>query len=319
MINNTLINRLAPFIPWFLFMLLALLWSGSFINIKVVVAFFPPAFASGMRVFISLICLSLLFYSLGKQLTLPFKETVLVWCTGLMTQAIPFSLLFYAERYVIPSVASIINSTVSLWSLLLGAMIFRDTSQLTAPKMAGVLLGILGMVIIFYPSLSLDAAPLGLILLTGMSIAYSVGALMTQHMLFKNPRITFEANLVQQHIVSLIFISFVSLMLEPMPEWHNLFHFQVMGAFLYLGVMATALAWVIYFYLIKKWGAVRTGTVMYIVPLLAILWDLLFLDMMPSNYQLLGTTTILLGVVLIQVKRSGMAINQRQIVHQESP
>jgi drug/metabolite transporter (DMT)-like permease len=59
----------------------------------------------------------------------------------------------------------------------------------------------------------------------------------------------------------------------------------------------------IYFYLLKEWGAVRTTSVMYIVPMLAILWDLLFLHLIPSTNELMGILTILVGVALIQWTR----------------
>ena len=301
--HNTFFNRDNPLVSWLLFLLLAFLWSGSYLSIKITVTEFPPIFAALVRVFISCLCLTLIFTALGKRITLPLKDARMVWCTGLVSQAIPFSLLFYAERYVTPSVAGIINSTVSFWSLLLGALIFRDLGQLTPAKVAGVSLGVIGMYIIFSPTIGSSSTPIGLLLLTGMALGYSMGALLTQHVLFKNARITFEANLVQQHMMSIVCMTLATLLLEPAPEWHKLFSAQIGFAFLYLGVFSTAIAWIIYFYLIKRWGAVLTGTVMYIVPILAIIWDVLFLHIMPTANQLLGTGTILLGVLLIQTRR----------------
>src|SRR5690349_16516596 len=112
---------------WFdllLFFILALLWSGSFINIKVVVDILPPIFCAMMRVLLSFLFLSFFFACKRKNIfTVPQKYWQL-WVGGLFAQALPFSFLFVGEKYIAPAFASIINSTVSIWSLILGTLIF---------------------------------------------------------------------------------------------------------------------------------------------------------------------------------------------------
>ena len=104
-------------------------------------------------------------------------------------------------------------------------------------------------------------------------------------------------------MASIAFLIITSLSLETWPAWSSVFAPRVLLAFLYLGVVATAIAWVIYFYLIREWGAVRAASVMYIVPVLAILWDLFFLGLTPGPNEMMGTACILLGVTLIQLVR----------------
>src|SRR5690348_13765600 len=140
-------------INFILFLVLALLWSGSFINIKVVVGELPPVFCAMMRVLISLVCLSLLFALMRKKVfSLPAKYWQL-WLAGLFAQALPFLFLFYGEKFIAPAFASIINSTVSIWALILGTLIFRDFSQWTAVKVGGIVLGFIGIILIFSPFL----------------------------------------------------------------------------------------------------------------------------------------------------------------------
>jgi len=289
---------------WFhfsLFLLLALLWSGSFINIKVVVNQLPPVFCAMIRVLISLICLSILFAVRRKNVFVPTLKYWRLWMAGFFVQALPFALLFYGEKFIEPALASIINSTVSIWALILGAVIFRDVSQWTLIKVTGVILGFIGIIIIFAPFIGArENSLIGIIAIFGMAISYSIGSLINQHIIFKKMSVSHETNLIQQHSASVLFLFVTSLALESWPSWSEVFTLQLSLAFIYLGLMATAIAWMIYFYLLKEWGAVRTTSVMYIVPVLAIVWDFLFLHLIPSINELMGMIAILVGVTFIQ-------------------
>ena len=264
----------------------------------------PPVFSAMMRVFISLVCLAIFFAWRGKTFFLRSPKVWRLWVAGLFTQALPFAFLFFGEKFIAPALASILNSTVSLWALLLGTFLFRDFAQWTPMKVAGLLLGFAGIVLIFVPLLNQgENSVIGIVSVLGMAISYAVGGLINQHVIFKKMTVTFETNLFQQNLSSVLILAAISLSLESWPAVHSVLNLKVMLAFLYLGVIATAVAWMIYFYLIREWGAVRASSVMYIVPVLAILWDLLFLHLTPTRDELIGTLAILIGVTLIQWMR----------------
>ncbi len=294
-----------------LFLLLAVLWSGSFINIKIVVSQLPPVFCAMVRVLISLLCLSLLFSVMRKKVFVPTVGYWRLWIAGFFAQALPFALLFFGERFIAPGLASIINSSVSIWALVFGAIFFRDVSQWTPIKVAGIVLGFVGIIIIFAPFITQGTNSLiGILSVLGMSISYAIGSLINQHVIFKHVRVSSETNLFQQHLSSVVFLLVTSLTLETWPTWSTFYTFKLLSAFLYLGIMATGIAWMIYFYLLREWGAVRTTSVMYIVPVLAIFWDFVFLHLIPPKNELIGMVAILVGVTLIQWKRKpGKKIN----------
>jgi|GEM_PF-619622 len=284
-----------------LFLVLALLWSGSFINIKIVVNQLPPIFCAMMRVFISLCTLSILFALMRKKIFSMPSGSWKLWIAGLFAQALPFLFLFIGEQYIAPGLASIINSTVTIWALILGTLIFRDFSQWTSMKVGGIILGFIGIVLIFQPFIyRSENSLLGIISVMGMAVSYAIGGLINQHVIFKKMSVKLETNLIQQHIASVIFLMLSSLSLETWPAWSSVLDSKLTFAFLYMGVMATACAWMIYFYLIREWGAVCAASVMYLVPVLAVIWDALFLEIIPSGQEVLGMLTILLGVTLIQ-------------------
>ena len=289
------------FLHFTLFLILALAWSGSFINIKIVVNVLPPVFSAMIRVLISLICLSTFFIITKKVIYIRSFSLWRIWVAGIFSQFLPFALLFYGEKFIAPGLASVINSTVSLWALLLGALLYRDLAQISPLKILGLILGFAGIVIIFKPYFHKgESSLIGIAALICMAASYGVGSVISQHVIFNKMRVTFETNLIQQHLSSIVFLIATSLYFETWPSWTFVFNLHILFAFLYLGIVATAIAWVIYFYLIREWGAVRATTVMYVVPVLAIIWDFVFLHLVPGQNELIGALAILMGVTLIQ-------------------
>lgn len=289
---------------YILFFTLAILWSGSYINIKIVVNEYPPIFSAFMRVLVSLATLVLAFTMMRKNIFRFDRQTVSLWLVGFFSQALPFMLLFYGEKFIAPALASILNSTVTIWSLLLGMLLFKDFMHWTPLKSAGIFLGFIGIVIIFLPFIhGSDNSLIGILSVLGMSISYALGSLISQHIVFKKMQVSLELTLVQQHLASVIFLAIMSLSFETWPTIESLFDPKAVMAFLYLGVMATALAWMMYFHLLKQWGAIRAVSVMYLVPLLAILWDALFLHIRPTLNEMIGVVMILMSVTLIQWTR----------------
>jgi len=288
----------------YLYLLLALIWSGSFINIKVVVDALPPVFCAMIRVLISLISLCILFKVMRKKVFTFTTDYWRLWMAGLFTQAFPFALLFYGEKFIAPALASIINSSVAIWSLVLGTFVFRDFAQWTPLKIAGVASGFMGIILILFPYVNENSNNLiGILAILAMAISYAIGGLINQHVIFKKMSLNFETNIIQQHIASVLFLLATSLIMESWPSIASIFNIKILPAFLYLGMIATAIAWIIYFHLIREWGALRTASVMYIVPVMAIVWDLLFLHLIPNRNELIGMLAILIGVILIQWTR----------------
>jgi drug/metabolite transporter (DMT)-like permease len=288
-------------IDFFLYGLLALLWSGSFINIKITVDACPEFFSAMLRVFIAFVALSIIFLAKKQRVWVAPKIAWKLWVTGIFSQAIPFAFLFYGEQFIRPALASIINSTVSIWVLLLGVVFLRDYAQLKRYKVLGVFMGFVGILIVFGPLLDDGRnAVIGIISVFGMVLSYAIGALMNQHIVFGKIKPATHTNLWQQHLASFVFLLVLTLATEKFPAMHALMNIKVIGAFIYLGVFATAISWIIYYYLIREWDAVRASSVMYIVPMLAIFWDYLFLHMPSEWYEIFGAIIILAGVMLIQ-------------------
>jgi drug/metabolite transporter (DMT)-like permease len=224
-----------------------------------------------------------------------------MWLAGLFAQGFPFALLFWGEKRVSPGLAGIINGTVPIWAFLLGLLGGGET--FTRRKSAGLLLGFAGIAVICSPLLSFGGTRgeiAGTAAVFLMAICYGVGTLMTRSLLSGPAKADFRANAFHQNCASVVFLVVASYFAEPWPSAQAVFSSPVaIISILYLGVLSTALAFLIYFHLIREWGAVRASAVTYVAPIVAVFWDYVFFRNVPDRFEIVGVLAVLSGVVLL--------------------
>lgn len=287
-----------------MYVIIACFWGGSFVAIKVVVESYPPIIGAALRVAVALASLGLFFAVLGKPLGLPRELRWKAWLTGAFAQAIPFSLLFWGERHVSPGVAGIGNGTVPIWTFLLGALFLGAQEAVSARKIAGLAFGVLGMAIISLPLIEFNGGReelLGTLAVFGMALSYAVAAVLNRRLLAGKRPIDFHANLFQQHAASLVLLALEAWLLGAELRLAPLFASKPLAlSILYLGLCSTAIAWILFYHLIKEWGAFRATSVTYAVPVTALLFDFIFFGNLPSPREAMGALAILSGVIMIQ-------------------
>lgn len=296
---------------YLLFFLLAAFWGGSFVAIKFVVQDFPPIFGAMLRVATALVVLAVLFKAQGRDLSVPFALRWRMWVAGVFAQALPFCLLFWGERRIAPGLAGIINGTVPLWAFLLGLLTGAGGETFSRRKLLGVLLGLLGVAAIFRPLIAFGGTRgemLGACAVLLMAVSYAVGALLNRVLLSGARKVDFRANIYHQHCASLAFLIAVSGASERWPGPRALLASPpALLSVVYLGLFSTALAWLIYYHLIREWGPVRASAVTYVAPVMALFWDFVFFRNLPVPSEIVGVLAILSGVILLQFQGKGKA------------
>ena len=300
-------------INYLYFFLLAAFWGGSFAAIKEAVSVAPPFFGAMLRVGLGLFFLVLLIFCyLKKNISVPFSVRWRLWITGLFSQGIPFFFLFWGEQHISSGLAGILNGTVPIWTTLF-SLTSAKTRDVSLLKGIGLSIGLLGIVVIFWPLLNFNFTPiylLGTLSVLLMAISYSIGNLLNQHLLSGSKiKLDFYANIYHQLCASLVFLTIASLCFETWPSKAVLLHTPLFWvACIYMGLFSTAIAWIIYYHLIREWNAVRASAVMYVVPIMAILWDYVFFHNRPRWSEGLGIIIILLGIVLIQLPKKRLEV-----------
>lgn len=289
------------------FILMSLFWGGSFLAIAIAVQHFPPFFAAFIRSFIAMSAIAIyLFWKRGKI------QRPKVWLqsfgSGLFIMGIAWIFLFWGEKYVSPALAAILNGTVPIFTTLLFPLL-TPQDKLSWNKWAGVLMGFLGIVVIFAPEFSFGMSLhlKGLLAVLMMAVCYAIGTLWTRRL---SNRVSNSTNLFYQCLGSATILLIASAIFElPYQSLH--WSGKALLALTYLGLFSSALSLLLFFVLVKEIGSVQASAVTYCPPLVAILLDVIFLKKWITWNQAIGAVIILGAVFLIHKTPARLPILQR--------
>src|SRR5262245_24294292 len=143
-------NKTMGLLEWTLLIILALLWGGSFFFNKVALAALPPCTLVLGRIGLAALILNLIVWVTGHRLPVSPKLWGMFLVMGLLNNLIPFSLIVWGQTQIASGLASILNGTTSLWTVLFAHFLTSD-ERLTPNRLVGVLFGLTGVVVMIGP------------------------------------------------------------------------------------------------------------------------------------------------------------------------
>lgn len=290
---------------------LALIWGASFLFIKLAVEEVSPATLVLLRLGFSVLTLLLIAAARPDLIAGWRRYWKLGVVVGIVNNLIPFVLISWGETAIASGVASILNATTPLFTVLIVNWLpGASRERLTPQRGIGVLLGFVGVGVLVGPAvvgLGSDslARTLGELAVLIAAAAYGVGAILSRRF---GGSATLVAPLSCQ-VVALVLMVPVALIWSPPTKLPSP---VVIGAAAELGVLGTALAYLLYFWLIRHVGATRTSLVTYLLPCTALVWGGLLLGEHVSWNALAGLLLVLLGTMLTNGTLNGLL--RRRIV-----
>lgn len=276
--------------------LLALLFSPTFLIIKIGVETLPPVTFTFLRCLTAFIC-TLSIVLIRKQRLIHYlkksKELVISSSLGL---TIPFTLCAFGETYIDSSTTGIIEGSIPLFTLIFGFLFFRDVKRVKTLQSIGMMIGFLGLTLIFLPTIG-KTEFFGGASIFFMAMSFALGFLYAEKHLNTIPHLPSACLHLAVAAASLLIIS---LLFE---DWTLIdLNLKAFTLTVLLGVFGTALSWILFFYLLKKIGASRVSIAAMICPIFSTLWGYLFLNEAITPNKLIGVSIILIGVFLVEEK-----------------
>ncbi len=282
-------------LEWFLLIFLSVLWGGSFFFGKVALSELRPFTVVLGRVSIAAIALNLMVRATGHRMPSSPKVWAAFLAMGLLNNLIPFSLIFWGQTQVSSSLASILNATTPVWTVLLAHFLTVD-EPLAPNRLGGVFLGLTGVVIM----IGLDALQgLGLnalaqLAIVGATVSYAFAGIYGKRFRGTPPIVTAAGQITCATLMIIPIALFVDKpWLLPMPG------LNVWGAVLGLALLSTALAYIIYFRLLPAVGATNLMLVTYLIPVSAIFLGMTILGERLDTRHFVGIGLIGLGLMAI--------------------
>jgi drug/metabolite transporter (DMT)-like permease len=282
-------------LEWGLLLTLSFLWGGSFFFSKVALAELPPLTVVLARVGIAALALNLAVIVGGQRMPLDTGAWARFFAMGLLNNLIPFSLIFWGQTQITSGLASILNATTPLWTVVLAHLLTRD-ERLTPGRLLGVLLGLAGVVVVIGPDMlgGLGLDMLAQLAVLGAACSYACAGIYGKRFQGTPPIVTATGQVTATAIMMLPVVALVDRPWAlPMP------HLATWGALAGLALLSTAVAYRIYFRLLATAGATNLLLVTFLIPVSALLLGGLILGERLDLRHLLGMALIGVGLAAI--------------------
>jgi drug/metabolite transporter (DMT)-like permease len=269
--------------------LLGALWGFSFVFIRVGVPELGPFFLMVLRVGLAVLALLPFAVTLGRLpgLRERWKQFLVM---GFLNAAVPFSLIVFAEVTITASLAAILNSTTVLFSALVAAAFLSD--PLTKRKLAGVALGVVGVLV------GLDPLPLSgpvLLAVGAMLVAAVFYAFAGTYAKVAFPGVRPLTLATGQQVGATALLLPFAAATVPGEAPSAAAALSALG----LAILCTAVAYLLYFTLIRNVGPTSTLTVTFLAPGFGVLFGVLLLGEPFGVGTVLGLAIVLLSVALV--------------------
>ena len=289
------INRqMTPF-EWGLVTVLALIWGGAFFFTEVALVELQPfTFVLG-RVGFAAITLWVVVYLSGYRMPASFAKWRDFFVMGGLNNLIPFCLIVWGQTEISGALASILNATTPFFAIVIAHFLTAD-EKMSKNRVLGIVIGIIGVAVMIGPSVvgTADSALLAQLAILGAAISYAFAGVFGRRFAGTPPLVTAAG----QVTASTILLLPVALIVDrpwqlPMPT------LETWGAVLGVALLGTALAYIIYFRVLRTAGATNLMIVTLLVPVSAIWLGVVFLGESLNTGQIAGMALIGAGLLAI--------------------
>ena len=286
-------------LDWALFVVLGFMWGSSYLFIRIGVD-------EGLRP-LTLVMLRLVFgfamlaaVVLVARQPLPRSRRIAghLVVMAVLNIVIPFWLITFGEQTVDSSLASILNATVPLFTIVLAASFLHD-EPITVNRLVGLAVGFVGVVLLTSRGLAEMAAGggVGELALVLSSVSYAAGNVYAR----RNFRgIAPMAVAVSQVGIALVITTILAFAIEnPLSATITP---TAAFAIVWLGLLGSGMAYLLFFRMLSRWGSTRSSLVAYLLPIWGIVLGVIVLNERIDARVLAGTVLVIGGVALVSAK-----------------
>ncbi|MFB5082400.1 DMT family transporter [Raoultella sp. C349492] len=279
-------------------LLLAAIWGASFLFMRIAVPQFGAINTAFLRVFFGFAGLAVILFMLKSSFDFKgkFKSSVVL---GVINSGLPFLMYCLAAKWLPAGYSAILNATTPLMGALVGFSCFAE--KLTLRKWAGMLLGLVGIIVIttIGEASSADKQIAGVIACLIATGCYGVASFLTRSWISNkgglDPKIVAFGSQMGASIFLMPFFLW-STSIGPTVDWLQQ---EAWVSVIAVGVICTAFAYILYFRLIADVGPLRSLTVTFLIPPFGMLWGYIVLGEIVNNGFIIGAAIIGVAVWMV--------------------
>lgn len=288
-----MLHRSTP-LDWVVFLALGVAWGSSYLFIKIGVETLSPFTLIAGRTAIGAAVLALVMVLRRESLPRSAGTWGHMLMVALLGIAIPFSLITWGEQSIDSALAAILNGTVPLLAIVLAAIVLVD-EPITLNRLLGLLVGFAGVIAITSPSFGpgTGGSLPGELALMGASVSYAAAGVYARRFV-RNLR-PLPSAFLEVGLAFLVILVLALVFEHPLATHVEPSTILAVG---WLGLVGSGLAFLAFFFLLGRWGAGRTSTVAYLLPVVGIALGVLVRHESLSVPVLIGTALVIGGVAV---------------------
>ncbi len=293
-------------VEWAMLLLLSVLWGGSFFFVGVAVRDLPTLTIVVLRVGLAAMVLWGAVVLLGRALPRNPDAWIAFLGMGILNNVIPFGLIVWGQQTIASGLASILNATTPLFTVVVAGLLLSD-ERINGRKLTGVAAGFAGVVVMMGPGalFGLGTDVLAQLACLGGAMSYAFAGVFGRRFkrLAVDPIVVAAGQVTASTLVlaplALFFDRPWTLPMPPASTWAAIFG---------LALLSTALAYILYFQILQRAGATNLLLVTFLIPVSAIALGVLVLSEHLSGAEVAGMTLIGMGLLAID----GRVLNIRK-------
>ena len=280
---------------WAEMLVLALIWGGSFLSIRIALDEISPLMSVAHRVAWAM----LVFWGVVAMMRIPLPRNPRIWFAflvmGLLNNVIPFVLMAWGQLHIESGLTSILNAFTAVVGVVMAALFFSD-ERLTPRKIIGVVLGFFGVAVAIGLEnfKNFDLRSLAQLAVIGGTVAYAVaGVWARKNLAGMPPQLAAAGMLTGATVIMLPLVYFV----EGLPTFD--LQPRTLVAIGYYAVIATAAAYLLYYRVLAMAGSGNLMLVTLLVAPVAITLGAVVLGEKLSANALIGFVILALGLIIL--------------------
>ncbi len=290
---------------YFALILLSLIWGGSFFFIKNLLNDFGPWGIAFLRSSFGFLLITAVMLIMRKPFGLRDIRWLPTFAVAMVNMAVPWTLIGFSETRLASSMASVLNATTPIWTMLVGLLFFGAVFRRI--QWVGMGVALVGLIILLgiRPGSFISVDPLGFATMIAATLCYAVGTQLSKRYLggLSMYQLTFGTLLGAMTGSGILAFSFEGVNLARVAEPANLF------GLLGLGVFGSGVAYILFNYMVLRGSPEFATSVTYLVPATAMIWGYTLLHE-PIGWNLIAGLVLILAGVFIASRKPGSLGNR---------
>jgi drug/metabolite transporter (DMT)-like permease len=281
------------------------IWGSTWLFIKIGLDDLPPITFAGIRFVLASLILTLMVMIRRARWPRTRKEWTLIAVVGILQFALNYGLVFWGEQYISSGLAAVLQSTFPVFGLVI-AHLYLPQERLTMGRVAGVLLGVFGVAVIFSDQLSI-AGRMALLGSVALVLSAFFGSFSNVLVKAYGAKIDPQAMAAGQMVFGFVPLLAIGIATEGNPIH---FHWTTMAvvSLLYLVVVGSVVAFALYYWLVRNMNVTNTMLIALVTPPVAVILGMIVLHEKLNWRLLAGGACIISGLALIVFRKKPKSV-----------